>query len=45
LLATAIGAETRRRSTGLLRANLRVGDSWRDDTLYALLETDRRGQS
>jgi [ribosomal protein S5]-alanine N-acetyltransferase len=33
------------RSEGLLRDNLRVGDSWRDDTLYALLETDRRRQA
>jgi len=28
---------------GLLRDNLRVGDAWRSDMLYALLETDRRG--
>ena len=27
---------------GLLRDNLRVGDIWRDDLLYALLVTDRR---
>jgi ribosomal-protein-alanine N-acetyltransferase len=31
-------------SEGLLRDNLRVGDVWRDDMLYALLETDRRGK-
>jgi len=30
------------RSEGLLRDNLRVGDEWRDDMLYALLRTDRR---
>ena len=28
---------------GLLRDNLRVGEEWRDDLLYALLVTDRRG--
>jgi ribosomal-protein-alanine N-acetyltransferase len=33
------------RCEGLLRENLRVGDSWRDDTLYALLEADRRRQA
>jgi ribosomal-protein-alanine N-acetyltransferase len=33
------------RREGLLRDNLRVGDVWRDDALYALLETDRRSQS
>lgn len=27
---------------GLLRDNLRVGDTWRHDMLYALLDTDRR---
>ena len=32
------------RSEGLLRDNLRVGDFWRDDMLYALLESDRRSQ-
>jgi ribosomal-protein-alanine N-acetyltransferase len=25
---------------GLLRDNMRVGDAWRDDLLYALLSTD-----
>jgi [ribosomal protein S5]-alanine N-acetyltransferase len=30
---------------GLLRDNLRVGDVWRNDMLYALLETDRRNQA
>jgi ribosomal-protein-alanine N-acetyltransferase len=30
---------------GLLRDNLRVGDVWRSDLLYALLETDRLGQA
>src|SRR5579872_3666303 len=30
---------------GLLRDNLRVGDAWRDDLLYALLATDWRGQT
>ena len=30
------------RHEGLLRDNLRVGDEWRDDVLYALIETDRR---
>jgi [ribosomal protein S5]-alanine N-acetyltransferase len=29
------------RREGLLRENLRVGDEWRDDLLYALLSTDR----
>jgi ribosomal-protein-alanine N-acetyltransferase len=33
------------RREGLLRDNLRVGDVWRDDLLYALLESDRRGQA
>jgi len=33
------------RCEGRLRDNLRVGDEWRDDLLYALLETDRHGQS
>ena len=33
------------RCEGLLRDNLRVGDVWRSDMLYALLETDRRGQA
>jgi RimJ/RimL family protein N-acetyltransferase len=28
---------------GLLRDNLRVGDEWRDDMLYALLATERGG--
>ena len=32
------------RCEGLLRDNLRVGDVWRSDLLYALLATDRRGQ-
>lgn len=30
---------------GLLRDNLRVGDVWRNDLLYALLETDRHSQA
>jgi [ribosomal protein S5]-alanine N-acetyltransferase len=30
---------------GLLRDNLRVGDDWRDDMLYALLETDHRSKA
>ena len=29
------------RREGLLRDNLRVGDAWRDDMLYALLENER----
>ena len=29
------------RREGLLRDNLRVGDTWRDEMLYALLRTDR----
>src|SRR5438552_3450720 len=33
------------RCEGLLRDNLRVGDAWRDDMLYALLETDARSQA
>ena len=33
------------RREGLLRDNLRVGEVWRDDLLYALLATDRRGQT
>jgi [ribosomal protein S5]-alanine N-acetyltransferase len=33
------------RSEGLLRDNLRVGEDWRDDMLYALLTTDRRSQA
>jgi ribosomal-protein-alanine N-acetyltransferase len=33
------------RSEGLLRDNLRVGDVWRDDLLYALLETEHRSQA
>lgn len=31
------------RQEGVLRDNLRVGDEWRDDVLYALLQTDRLG--
>jgi len=31
------------RCEALLRENLRVGDEWRDDVLYALLSTDRSG--
>jgi [ribosomal protein S5]-alanine N-acetyltransferase len=31
------------RSEGLLRDNLRVGEAWRDEMLFALLETDGRG--
>jgi ribosomal-protein-alanine N-acetyltransferase len=30
---------------GLLRDNLRVGDIWRSDLLYALLVTDRRSKA
>jgi ribosomal-protein-alanine N-acetyltransferase len=33
------------RREGLLRDNLRVGEVWRDDLLYALLATDRRSES
>ncbi|MDH7798435.1 MULTISPECIES: GNAT family protein [unclassified Beijerinckia] len=33
------------RCEGLLRDNLRVGEEWRDDLLYALLATDPRGQA
>jgi ribosomal-protein-alanine N-acetyltransferase len=32
------------RCEGLLRNNLRVGREWRDDTLYALLASDRHSQ-
>ena len=32
------------RREGLLRDNLRVGDVWRNDVLYALLVTDRGSQ-
>ena len=32
------------RCEGLLRDNLRVDDVWRDDMLYALLETDSHSQ-
>ena len=32
------------RREGLLRENLRVGDEWRDDLLYALLSTDPSAQ-
>jgi RimJ/RimL family protein N-acetyltransferase len=32
------------RFEGVLRDNLRVGDDWRDDMLYALLKPDRREQ-
>jgi [ribosomal protein S5]-alanine N-acetyltransferase len=31
------------RREGLLRDNLRVGEVWRDDLVYALLATDQRG--
>lgn len=30
---------------GLLRDRLRVGDTWRSEMLYALLQTDRRSQT
>jgi [ribosomal protein S5]-alanine N-acetyltransferase len=30
------------RSEGLLRSNLRVDGAWRDEMLFALLETDWR---
>jgi ribosomal-protein-alanine N-acetyltransferase len=33
------------RYEGLLRDNLRVSGAWRNDTLFALLETDRRSQT
>ena len=33
------------RCEGLLRDNLRVGDTWRDEMLYALLRTDRLSQA
>jgi [ribosomal protein S5]-alanine N-acetyltransferase len=33
------------RNEGLLRDNLRVGDDWRDDMLYALLSTERLNRS
>jgi [ribosomal protein S5]-alanine N-acetyltransferase len=33
------------RREGELRDNLRVGDEWRNDLLYALLETDHRNQT
>ena len=32
------------RREGLLRDNLRVGDVWRDEVVYALLESDRHVQ-
>jgi [ribosomal protein S5]-alanine N-acetyltransferase len=32
------------RREGLLRENFRIGDVWRDEVLYALLETGRRSQ-
>ena len=40
--AALLGArrETRIRCEGRLRDNLRVGDEWRDDMLYALLADD-----
>jgi ribosomal-protein-alanine N-acetyltransferase len=33
------------RREGLLRENLRVGDEWRDDLLYALLSTDHPAET
>jgi [ribosomal protein S5]-alanine N-acetyltransferase len=33
------------RYEGLLRENLRVGEDWRDNMLYALLSTDRPGRA
>jgi ribosomal-protein-alanine N-acetyltransferase len=33
------------RAEDLLRDNLRVGDDWRDDMLYALLKTDYRSET
>ena len=33
------------RSEGLLRDNLGVGEDWRDEMLFALLETDWRSKS
>jgi ribosomal-protein-alanine N-acetyltransferase len=33
------------RCEGRLRDNLRVGDEWRDDMLYAQLATERSGQT
>jgi [ribosomal protein S5]-alanine N-acetyltransferase len=33
------------RCEGSLRDNLRVGDVWRNDMLYLLLESDRRSQA
>jgi [ribosomal protein S5]-alanine N-acetyltransferase len=37
-----LAEKLRFRSEGLLRGNLRVGGSWRDEMLFALLETDWR---
>jgi [ribosomal protein S5]-alanine N-acetyltransferase len=33
------------RSEGVLRDHLRVGDKWRNEMLYALLQTDRLGRA
>jgi len=45
IAARALAEKLGFRCEGLLRDNLRVGNTWRDEMLYALLTTDRLSQA